>query len=65
MRETEAQKKATRKYIASQYRPSVYIDRERKEDIEKHFREKGYKSFNEYAIALIDDDMNKENRNDY
>ena len=60
MRETEAQKKATRKYIASQYRPSVYIDRESKEDIEKHFASKGYKSFNEYVIALIDADMSKE-----
>ena len=59
MRETEAQKKATRKYIASQYRPSVYIDRERKEDIEKHFASKGYKSFNEYVIALIDADMSE------
>lgn len=59
MRETEAQKKATRKYIASQYRPSVYIDKERQEDIEKHFREKGYKSFNEYVIALVDADMSK------
>ena len=60
MRETEAQKKATRNYIAKQYRPSVYIDKERQEDIEKHFRGKGYKSFNEYVIALVDADMSKE-----
>lgn len=59
MRETEAQKKATRNYIAKQYRPSIYIDKERQEDIENHFRNKGYKSFNEYIIALIDTDMNK------
>ena len=57
MKETEAQKKATRNYIAKQYRPSVYIDKERQEDIEKHFKGKGYKSFNEYVIALIDVDM--------
>ena len=60
MRETEAQKKATRNYIAKQYRPSVYIDKERQESIEKHFKEKGYKSFNEYVNVLIDDDMSKE-----
>ena len=59
MRETEAQKKATRNYIAKQYRPSVYIDKERQEDMEKHFKSKGYKSFNEYVNALIDEDMSK------
>ena len=57
MKQSEAQKKATMKYIATQYRPSVYIDRERKEDIEKHFKNKGYKTFNEYVIALINEDM--------
>ena len=59
MRETEAQKKATRNYIAKQYRPSVYIDKELQTDIEKHFKEKGYKTFNEYVNALVFDDMSK------
>lgn len=59
MKETESQKRATRNYIAKQYRPSVYIDKERKEEIEKHFTSKGYKSFNEYVIALINDDMKR------
>lgn len=59
MRETEAQKKATRNYIAKQYRPSVYIDKELQTDIENHFKDKGYKSFNEYVNALIDEDMKK------
>lgn len=44
-------------YKNKKYRPSVFIDKERQEDIEKHFKNKGYKSFNEYVIALIDDDM--------
>lgn len=57
MKESESQKRATRKYISEQYRPSVYINKERKEEIEKHFKNKGYKSFNEYVIALIKKDM--------
>ena len=57
MKETEAQKKATRNYIAKQYRPSVYIDKDKQEQIENHFKSKGYKSFNEYIIALINADM--------
>lgn len=47
-------------YKNRKYRPSVFIDKERQEDIENHFRNKGYKSFNEYVIALIDADMSKE-----
>ena len=57
MRETEAQKKATRNYISKQYRPSVYIDKERQSAIEDHFKKKGYKTFNGYINALIDEDM--------
>ena len=44
-------------YKNKKYRPSVFIDKELQEDIEKHFRDKGYKSFNEYVISLIDEDM--------
>ena len=46
-------------YKNRKYRPSVFIDKERQEDIEKHFKEKGYRSFNEYVIALINEDMKK------
>ena len=46
-------------YKNRKYRPSVFIDKERQEDIEKHFASKGYKSFNEYVIALIDEDMSR------
>lgn len=61
MKQSEAQKKATMRYIAGQYRPSVYIDKERKKEIEMHFKNKGYKSFNEYITTLIDEDIkNKE-----
>ena len=35
--ESEAQKKATRKYIAGQYRPSIYIDKELQIDIWNNF----------------------------
>ena len=47
-------------YKNGKYRPSVFIDKERQKDIEKHFKEKGYKSFNEYINALVDADMSKE-----
>ena len=46
-------------YKNRKYRPSVFIDKERQEDLEKHFKSKGYRSFNEYVIALIDEDMSK------
>lgn len=57
---TEAQIRATKKYSNSKWRPNVYLNMDKREDIEKHFNDKGYKSFNEYVIALIDADMNKE-----
>ena len=34
----------------------MFIDKERQKDIEKHFKNKGYKSFNEYIISLVDAD---------
>lgn len=46
-------------YKNKKYRPSIFIDKERQEEIEKHFKDKGYKSFNEYVIALINADMQK------
>ena len=33
------------------------VTTEYKTEIEKHFREKGYRSFNEYLLALIESDM--------
>ena len=57
MKESESQKKATRKYISKQWRPSVYIDKDKQEPIERWIAEHGYKSFNEYVYALIDRDM--------
>lgn len=47
-------------YKNSKYRPSVFIDKERQEDVEKHFKNKGFKSFNEYIINLINQDMSNE-----
>lgn len=60
MKESESQRKATRKYISKQWRPSVYIDKDRQKLIERWIEEHGYKSFNEYVCALIDRDMNSE-----
>ena len=39
------------------YRPSVFFDKSMQIEIEKHFREKGYRTFNEYVNALVLDDM--------
>ena len=56
-KETEAQKRASRKYKNSKWRPNVFIDKDKQEPIEKWIAEHGYKSFNEYVCALIDKDM--------
>lgn len=59
-KETEAQKRASRKYKNSKYRPNVFIDADKRESIERWFTGKGYKSFNEYVCALIDEDMRRD-----
>ena len=46
-------------YKNGKYRPSVFFDKSMQIDIEKHFKEKGYKTFNEYVNALVSDDMSK------
>ena len=46
-------------YKNGKYRPNVFFEKSMQEDIEKHFRNKGYKSFNEYVIALVGEDMSK------
>ena len=47
-------------YKNGKYRPSVFFDKSIQIEIEKHFREKGYKTFNEYINALVIADMSKE-----
>lgn len=54
---SEAQLRASKKYAGSKWRPNVYIDLERRPQIETWFLAKGYRSFNEYVIALVDKDM--------
>ena len=61
---SDAQLRASKKYANSKYRPNVYIDMDKKESIESHFASKGYKSFNEYVITLINEDMKKNGGND-
>ena len=39
-------------YKNKKYRPSVFIDADKRESIEKHFTNKGYKSFNEYVMRI-------------
>lgn len=46
-------------YKNGKYRPSVFFDKSMQIDIERHFKEKGYKTFNEYVNALVNDDMRK------
>lgn len=47
-------------YKNKKWRPSIFIDADKRESIERWFTGKGYKSFNEYVCALIDEDMKKE-----
>ena len=47
-------------YKNGKYRPSVFFDKSMQIEIEKHFREKGYRTFNEYVNALVFDDMKKD-----
>ena len=47
-------------YKNGKYRPSVFFDKSMQIEIEKHFREKGYRTFNEYVNALVLDDMKKD-----
>lgn len=37
------------------------VTKDKKEIIEKHYKNKGYKSMNEYLLALIDNDINSKN----
>ena len=46
-------------YKNGKYRPSVFFDKSMQAEIEKHFREEGYKTFNEYVNALVFNDMSK------
>lgn len=46
-------------YKNKKWRPSIFIDADKRESIERWFTEKGYKSFNEYVCDLIDEDMGK------
>ena len=47
-------------YKNGKYRPNVFFDKSMQAEIEKHFRGKGYKTFNEYINALVSADMSKE-----
>lgn len=40
-------------YKNSKYRPSVFFLKEYQQQIEKHFRNKGYDSFNKYINDLV------------
>lgn len=44
-------------YKNKKWRPSVFIDKDKQEAIEKRIANCGYKSFNEYVCVLIDRDM--------
>lgn len=47
-------------YKNGKYRPSVFFDKSMQIDIERHFKGKGYKTFNEYVNTLVSADMSKE-----
>lgn len=45
------------KYKNSKWRPAVFFDAEKREIIESHFLNKGFKTFNEYVNDLISKDL--------
>lgn len=55
----DSQIKASRSYDERKGNTTIAckVTKDHKEQIEKHFRNKGYKSFNEYIISLINADM--------
>ena len=57
---SKAREETTKRYVAKQWRPSVYIDKSLQDKIEQHFAQKGFKSFNEYVKALINEDIKGE-----
>jgi len=57
---SEAQLRASLKYANSKWRPNVFIDKDIQPEIETRIAELGYKSFNEYVIALINQDIKRE-----
>lgn len=56
---TESDKKAKLKYLNKWYRPSILIDKDKRESIEDRIKQQGYSSINAYVNALIDDDLSK------
>lgn len=54
---TEAQIRANKKYSNSKWRPNIYIDKDLQPEIERHFKEKGYDTFNQYVVDLVMKDM--------
>lgn len=59
---SEARLRASKKYSNSKWRPNIYLDMNKREPIERWFTGKGYRSFNEYVIALIDQDIKGSNQ---
>ena len=51
-KETEAQKRASRKYKNSKWRPNIFIDADKRESIERWFTDKGRWSFNKCCINI-------------
>lgn len=56
---SEARLRASKKYSNSKWRPNIYFDADKRETIEGWFKAKGYRSCNEYVLALINEDMKK------
>lgn len=46
-------------YKNRKWRPNIFIDADKREVIEKHYKSNGYKSMNEYLLALIEKDINE------
>lgn len=45
-------------YKNKKWRPSIFIDADKRESIERWFTDKGYRTFNEYVIADLFQNVN-------
>lgn len=54
---SEAQIRANKKYANSKWRPAIYLNLDKREIVENHFLNKGFKTFNEYVNDLISKDL--------
>ena len=54
---SDAQLRASLNYANSKWRPNIFLNKSKKTEIENHYQKIGIKSFNEYVMHLIENDI--------